>query len=304
MTLASISKGKTTAPYRILLHGVDGVGKTTFGANAPSPVFIGTEDGTDHLDVARFPCPESWEDLLDAVKSLSDAQSPYRTLVIDTLDWAEPLLWRSVCEREKVHSIEEVGGGYGKGYVAALDGWRVFLAALERMQRERGVNVILLAHSLIKPFKNPEGDDFDRYVLKLNDKAAGLIREWCKGVYFANYETFAIKDKAKRIRGVSTGARLLYTQRTAAYDAKDRYGLPEQLPLSWDEFDAAAKSGNPADPTALTAEIKRKLELLGGELEKSALLALDRAGGVATKLAQLNDWANAKLAEKGEQQHA
>lgn len=302
MTLASVTSGKVTGPYRLLVHGVDGVGKSTFGANAPAPVFLGTEDGTEHLEVARFPSPEGWEDVLDAVRSLTESPSDYRTLVLDSLDWAEPMLWRHVCQRDKVASIEEVGGGFGKGYVAALDGWRSLLAALERLQRERGMHVILIAHSLIKVFKNPEGDDFDRYVLKLHDKAAGLVREWCKGVFFANYETFAVKDRAKRIRGVSTGARLLYTQRTAAFDAKDRYGLPESLPLSWEEFEKAAKAGQPADPMALTTEIRRKAEQLGGELGAGALAAIDRAGGDARKLAQLNDWANAKLAEKAERE--
>jgi hypothetical protein len=302
MTLQSIAKGKRRAPYRLLVHGVDGVGKSTFGANAPSPVFLGTEDGTEHLDVARFPAPQSWEDVLDAIRTLAAEPSAYQTLVLDTLDWAEPLLWRFLCEREKAKSIEEVGGGYGKGYQAALDEWRVLLAALERLQRERGTHVILLAHSFIKPFKNPEGDDYDRYIIKLNEKAAALIREWCSGVYFANYETFAVKDKAKRVRGVSTGARLIYTQRTAAYDAKDRHELPESLPLSWAEFAAAAERGQAADPEALKAEISRKAKLLGGEMERETLASLERNANDASKLSQLNQWVNAKVGQKAEKE--
>jgi hypothetical protein len=302
MTMQSITSGKQAKPYRLLIHGVDAVGKSTFGANAPRPVFIGTEDGTEHLDVARFPMPQDWADILEAVRSMTETESEYKTLVIDSLDWAEPTLWRHVCQKGNVSSIEDFGGGFGKGYNAALDEWRVLLATLERLQRDRGVNVILIAHSFIKKFANPEGEDFDRYILKLNEKAAGLIREWCGGVYFANYETFAIKDKAKRVRGVSTGARLLYTQRTAAYDAKDRYGLPEQLPLSWEEFEKAAKAGQPADPEALKAEIQRKAKEVGGDMEKNTMGALERAGGDARKLAQLNDWINAKVAEKAEKE--
>jgi hypothetical protein len=304
MTLASVKSGRMAGPYRLLIHGVDGVGKSTFGAAAPAPIFLGTEDGTDHLDVARFPAPQSWDDVLDALRSLTDTESTYRTLVVDTLDWAEPMVWQHLCAKHKVESIEDVGGGYGKGYTAAIDEWRVFLAALERLQRERGMNVILLAHSFIKPFKNPEGDDFDRYILKMNAHAASVVREWCKGVYFANYETYAVKDKAKRVRGVSSGARLLYTQRTAAYDAKDRYGLPESLSLSWEEFDTAAKSGKPADPTTLKEEIARKAKELGGELEKSTLESLARVDSDATKLSHLNSWVNAKVAEKAEKEQS
>lgn len=300
MTLASITMGTREAPYRLLVHGTDGVGKSTFAANAPRPVFLGPEDGTDHLDVARFPVPESWVDILDAIHTLRTEPHEYRTLAVDSLDWVEPLIWTAVCVNAGVQGIEEVGGGYGKGYVAALDEWRRFLAALEALQRERGMHVILIAHSLIKIFRNPEGEDFERYVLKLNEKAAGFCREWSKGVYFANYETFAVKDKAKRVRGVSTGARLLYTQRTAAYDAKDRYSVPPSLPLSWDEFDAAARAAAPASLEALQAECARKAHELGGDVENVAMGYLESHKTNAVALAQLNDRLNAKLAEKKE----
>jgi len=251
LTLASVKSGIVDGPIRLLIVGVDGVGKSTFAANAPAPIFIGTEDGTDHLSVARFPAPDSWQDVLDAVDELTIGEHEFQTVVLDSLDWAEPLLWAHICERERVKSIEEVGGGYGKGYGVAIDEWRKLIAALERMQRAKGVGVITIAHSFIKKFQNPEGNDFDRYTLKLQDKAAGLWREWSKGVYFANYETFAVADKAKRVRGVSSGARLLYTARTASYDAKDRYGLPEKLPLSFEEFDRARRVGRPSSAHAI-----------------------------------------------------
>lgn len=309
MTLSSIQKGKRKAPLRLVVYGVDGVGKTTFAASAPSPVFLGTEDGSEHLDVARFPMPQTWEELLEAVRALTDGESTYQTLVVDSLDWAEPLLWRHIIQKanvgakEPVESIEEVGGGYGKGYSAAVDGWRVFVAALERLQRDRKMNVILIGHASVKTWKNPEGEDFDRYVLKLHEKSAALLREWASGVYFANFETFANKDtKTKRVRGVSTGSRLLYTLRTGAYDAKDRYGVPEQLPLSWSEFVAAVERGQPADPAALRSEIQRKAKLLGSEMEKATLESLERVGGDALRLSQLNSWLNAKVAEKAEKE--
>lgn len=300
MTLDSVQRGRRVEPVKIVLAGVEGVGKSTFGANAPDPIFLGTEDGLMHLDVARFPAPTVWQDIFDAIATLTDTEHPYKTLVIDTLDWAEPLAWAHVCTKAGVDSIEDVGGGYGKGYQAALDEWRSLLAALERLRRAKAMHVVLIAHTQIRPFKNPEGEDYDRYEMKLNAKAAGLIKEWADAVLFANHETFAVKDKARRVRGVSTGARLIHTERTAAYDAKNRYGLPESLPLSWADFQAAVESPQPASPAVLTAEIQRKAKSLGGELEAKATEAIKRAGGDALKLSQLNDWANAKLAEKGE----
>jgi hypothetical protein len=299
MTIGSVLKGRREAPIRVLVYGTEGIGKSTFGAEAPSPIFLGAEDGTAQLDVERFPTPESWQDVLDAVRVLETDAHEYRTLVVDTLDWAEPLLWEHICKRDGQPNIE--GYGYGKGYNAALDEWRVFLSALERLRKAKGLNIILVAHSWIRPFKNPEGEDFDRYELKLNAKAGGLIKEWADAVLFANYETLVAKDgKTKRTRGVDTGARLLFTERRAAYDAKNRHGLPPFLPLSWADFEVAVKKHQPATPEALAKEVQRKAEELGGEEGKAILAALGRAAGDPQKLAYLNNRANAKLAQKEE----
>lgn len=300
MTLDAVTRGRKQEPLKVVLSGVEGCGKSTFGADAPEPIFLGTEDGLVHLDVARFPAPETWADVLDAVRTLTDGEHAYRTLVVDTIDWAEPLVWAHVCAKAGEQSIEDVGGGYGKGYQAALDEWRIFLAALERLRRAKGMHVLLIAHTQIRNFKDPEGEAYDRYELKLNAKAAGLVKEWADAVLFANHETYTTKDKTKRVRGVSTGARLIHTQRTAAYDAKNRYGLPESLPLSWAEFEAACATCQTAAPADLESEVRRKMVGLGAEDLKRVTDALGRAGSDATKLAKLNSFVNAKLAEKGE----
>lgn len=299
MTIASVLKGRQQSPIRVLVFGTEGVGKSSFGAGAPSPIFLGAEDGTAQLDVERFPTPHTWQDLLDGVRVLESDAHEYRTLVVDTVDWAEPLLWAHLCQRDGKANIEDYG--YGKGYAAALDEWRVFLGALDRLRSKRGMHIILIAHSWIRPFKNPEGEDFDRYELKLHAKAAGLLKEWADAVLFANYETLLAKDgKTKRVRGVDTGARLLFTERRAAYDAKNRYGLPPSLPLSWGDFEAAVQAHQPATPEALAAEVQRKATELGGDEGKAILAALERAAGDVQKLAYLNNRANAKLAQKEE----
>jgi hypothetical protein len=297
MTIASIRSGRIDAPIRTLLHGVEGVGKTTFGANAPTPIFLGAEDGTGHLNVTRFPQPDKWIHVREAIATLTNEPHGFETLVIDTLDWAEPLLWAYICERDGKKNVEDYG--YGKGYVAALDEWRVMIADLERLRAAKRMQIVMLAHSWIKPFKNPEGDDFDRYEMKINPKAAGLLKEWSDVVLFANYETFAHKDdRTKRVRGVSTGARVAYTTRSAAYDAKNRYDLPEQLPLDWTEYTAALKAGQVATPEALVAEITRKAAELGGDTEQKALALMAQHSGDASALAKINNRLNARLAEK------
>src|SRR3990172_4996521 len=180
MTLTALVKGKQPHPIRALLYGVEGVGKSTFAADAPTPIFLGAEDGTAELDIARFPTPESWSEVLGAVQTLTaEAHN---------------------CKRDVKENIEDYG--YGKGYVAALDEWRLFFAAMERLRRVKPMHVLLLAHSWIKPFKNPTGDDFDRYELKLHAKAGGLAKEWTDCVLFAEHERLVAKnDKTKRGRG-------------------------------------------------------------------------------------------------------
>ena len=297
MTLASIRRGRIDSPTRTLLYGVEGSGKSTFGASAPTPIFLGAEDGTGHLDLERFPQPQTWGHVREALRTLRAEEHGYQTLVVDTLDWAEPLLWRSICERDGKKDIEDYG--YGKGYVAALDEWRVLINDLELLRAAKAMQIVLLAHSWIKPFKNPEGDDFDRYEMKINPKAAGLLKEWSDTVLFANYETFAHKDdKTKRVRGVSTGARMCYSTRSAAYDAKNRFNLPEQFPLDWQEYEAALRKDQIADPLVIAEECKRKAAELGEETEAKVTELLGQHLGDPAMLARINNKLNARLAER------
>lgn len=300
MTLSSLVKGRQQQPIRVLLYGPEGIGKSTFGANAPRPIFLGAEDGTASLDVVRFPRPDSLEDVHDAIALLRspDGES-FDTLVVDTLDWLEPLIWDFVVKRDGEKSIESYG--YGKGYIAAIDEWRKLLRALESVARR--MHVVLLAHSMIRPFKNPTGEDFDRYELKLHAKAAGLVKEWTDAVLFAQYETYAKKDeKTKRVRGIDTGARLVFTERRAAYDAKNRYSLPESLPLSWSDFAAAVAQGQTAAPAELRAEVLRKAEGLPEDVKVKVQEVVAKAGDNAQSLALINNKVNAKLAEMAEKE--
>jgi len=302
MKLSNVISGKLQEPWRILLDGVEGIGKTTLAADCPDPIFLGTEDGTGHLDVKRFAKPETFEDCLDAIYELRKGQHSFKTLVVDTVDHMEPLIWAHVCARDNQENIE--GYGFGKGFQVALDEHRRFLKALEQLRAEKGMNILLLAHVAMRTFKNPEGPDFDRYELKLNLKAAGLYKEWVDAVLFANWDQFAAKKKNEKEgvfakgKGVSTGARLLFTQRTAAYDAKNRFGLPQSLPLEWAALDQAMREGQPSTPADLIAEITRKAADLTAADKDAVTAALTRAGQDVVKLEQLNNWCNSKQAEQ------
>lgn len=297
MTLSAVTRGRIERPTRVLLFGVEGIGKSTFAANAPNPIFIAAEDGTAQLDVARFPEPKTWADVYAAIDVLLTEEHDYKTVVVDTLDWLEPLCWAQVVSRAnspKVKSVEDLG--FGKGYVAALEEWRVLLARFEQLRIKRNMNVIFLAHSWVKTFKNPEDEDFDRYELKLHAKAGGLLKEWADAVLFARYETFSNTDeKTKRTRGVSTGARVVHTQRTAAWDAKNRYDLPPILPLSWEAYADAVAAHKPADPTKLKERIESLLESADEELREKVRAAVTKAADNAAQLAKIADRLSAQV---------
>lgn len=296
MTLSSVVTGPTD-PWRVLLYGEPTVGKSTFGASAPAPIFLGAEDGTGRLDVPRFPPAQTWRDVLDALRELTEEPHAYKTIVIDTLDSLEPLVYRHVVGRDpKAENIEQVGGGFQKGYVVAVDEWRVFLTALERLHSATGMKIILLAHAAVVKFKNPEGSDYGKFSLKLEQRSAPVFVEWSDMCLFGQFETWTEEERGKRPRGASTDMRLMRTRRTAAYDAKNRYSLPQTMPMcSWDELMAAVRAG--ADPATLRAAIEAGIEKLAGDDAEKAKAALARAGEDATKLAQLENWISGKAKE-------
>lgn len=250
MSLAAVTSGRGRAPYRIGVYGPPGVGKTTLAAGAQAAVVIPVEDGAGRIDVARFPRPQKWADILDAIDVLRREQHQYKTVVVDTVDAAEPLCWAHVCEAAGKPDIESFG--YGKGYVIANDQWRTMLARLEALQAERGMGVILVSHAAIRTFHNPLGEDYDRWTLRLKEGAAALIKDWCELVGFAAHEDFVKGQKAS-----SSGRRLLRVQHNAAYEAKSRFDIPPEIELTWPALQAELDLAT-ADAAALRAEFERR----------------------------------------------
>ena len=256
--LAGVTSGKRIAPLRVLLYGVEGIGKSSFGAAAPSPIFLETEDGTGNLDVNRFPRPQNWGDVMSAIRELTLAEHPYKTLVIDTIDWLEPLCFEEVCRKARKPDIEAFENG--KGYTAALDLWRLFLAALEQLRAKKSMHIILLGHTKSKPFSDPQHqENYDRYSLMMNEKAGGLLKQWCDVVLFANWNTFVRKSGNSKAKGFSDGSRVVATERRAAFDAKNRFGLPVEMPLDWSTFYEATLG---ADEVAQRIQLRIEFDAL------------------------------------------
>ena len=275
-SLQNVKRGPLTEPHAIFLLGVPGVGKSTFCAGAPSPIFLDTEGSTGHLDVARWSIG-SLDDATEALTVLDRERHDFRTLVIDTTDALEALVQAKVLMGTD-QTINEYKGGFGKGNDASLKEWRKILDACFALRAKHGMHLIFTGHVQIKSFKNPIGLDFDRYIAKLSDKSGSLIREACAHVLFARYEVLTTKNDAdKRVRGVSNGTRVVHTEWSAAWDAKNRADLPPELPLSWDAFAAAASAASPERLDALGREADTVVAQLSPDRRAGAEAAVVKA---------------------------
>lgn len=278
--ISAIKSGQLRSSLRHLFYGPEGVGKSSLAADAPKPLFVDVEGGADNIDVARYMfrdeegghVPRSYTDVTAAIDDLiANPGHGYETLVLDTIDALEALVHRHVCETNGKTSIEEFG--FGKGYQVALDEFRRFLSLLDSL-RAKGMQVVMLGHSIVKTFKNPEGEDYDRYQLRVHDKTGGLIKEWCDVVGFVRFDGGAMKLKgdasqAKRARGWATGKRIVQLARDAAWDAKSRLSMPAEIELGlehpWEPFASAATGTRDSSADDVKAAIVAELNRIGVE---------------------------------------
>lgn len=235
MSKYDITSGKIGKAQKVVLYGVEGIGKSTFLSQFPGVVFIDTEGSTALLDVSRLPAPTSWEMLLDEIEfAKKEFIIPRRilTLAIDTADWAEALCTRALCARMKWNGIEDAG--YGKGYTYLEEDFGKLLNSLQEVV-DMGCNVAISAHAQMRKFEQPdESGAYDRYELKLEKKTAALLREWSDMLLFANYETYVVKaSNAMEKNKVGGGKRVMYTTHHPCWDAKNRHGLADKLPFEF-----------------------------------------------------------------------
>jgi len=230
-----VSTGLVVKPPRILLYSIEGIGKSSFGASAFKPIFIQLEDGLDEIMAPKFPKATSFDEVMNQLELLCTEAHDYKTVVIDTIDWLEPLVWAHTCAAHGVANIEEVAKGYGKGYVFAMDYWLKLLKRLDYLRNDKGMAVILIGHSEIKRFDSPDVEPYDRYQVKLHKLASAKIIEWADAVLFVNYQIFIEKTdigfSKKVVRATGGQSRIMYTQERPAFRAKSRYDIPAELPF-------------------------------------------------------------------------
>lgn len=250
-----ITSGILPKAVKAVVYGPEGIGKSTFAAQAPGALFIDTEGSTTRLNVRRFDAPGSFAMILDQISYVLDNPGICKTLVLDTADWAQRLATDAVCAKYAKTGIEDFG--YGKGYSYVYEEFGRLLNLLDKVV-DRGVNVILTAHAAMRKFEQPdEMGAYDRWELKLINSqkcnVAGMVKEWADLVLFANYETIVVKTEEKKNKAQG-GRRVMYTSHHPCWDAKNRFSLPEKLPFDFAQvahcFLAAADPEPPAQSPA------------------------------------------------------
>ncbi len=258
-----IIRGKRPGAKKVVVYGPEGIGKSTFAARFPDPVFIDTEGSTKDMDVARTPAPTSWAMLMDQVEYIRTHPGLCGTLVVDTIDWAEQMCVKHICDLHQKRGIEDFG--YGNGYVYTKEEFGRFLNKLSEVINA-GINVVLTAHAQMRKFEQPdEMGAYDRWELKLGKKTTSqtspLVKEWADMVLFANYKTYSVAadDKGKK-RKAQGGSRVMYTSHHPCWDAKNRYGLPDEMPFDYSGIAGIMEMAHPGAETTTSQPAGQKQE--------------------------------------------
>jgi len=247
-----ITRGKQLGAEKVVIYGPEGIGKSTLASMFPNTLFIDTEGSTKHMDVARLPKPSSWSMLIDEVNYVKNNPNVCSTLAIDTADWAEHLCVAELCAKSQKKGIEDFG--YGKGYVYLAEEFGRLLNLLEDLI-ELGINVVMTAHAQMRKFEQPdELGAYDRWEMKLQKKTAPLVKEWADMVLFANYKTHVVnvdgQGAQKGTNKAQGGKRIMYTTHHPCWDAKNRHGLPDEIPLDYSAIAHCITVGSQNKPAA------------------------------------------------------
>jgi len=297
-----ITKGKVKTAIRLVLYGSEGIGKSTFASKFPDPLFIDVEGGTKQLDVARFPQPETWLQLLAMVDAVIEEPDTCRTLVIDTIDRAEALLSAQLLAEAGVESIEKYGGGYGKGYTAIQE--RMNKDLLNRLDRliAKGVNVVLLAHAAMRKLESPEDPPYDRWELKVSKKVAPLLKEWADILLFANYEVMVVEENG-RAKAKGRAKRKMHANHKPTYDAKNRYGLPDDMDLDFEPLRKIYEGTVPVrkEPTELNVDTPTEVPVEGDIREDVRDVLIRRLADAGVSEESFESWliGTGRLADSG-----
>ena len=274
-----ITKGKQTRAQRVVIYGVESVGKSTFAAQFPKPLFLDVEGGTAHLDTDRVEIAT----LAELESAIRECQTTdYQSVIIDSADWAERLVLEGMLAQDKKKSVEDYG--YGKGFIMLAEKFARLLTIADQIVAG-GKNVVFIAHSKVQRVEPPDMlSAYDRYELKLTKQSAPLLKEWADELWFFKFKTKTVESESGRSKGVGGKERIILTTHSAAYDAKTRSGLVEELPMTWEsvahlfakpalKIDAAVIK----DVPAWQFEIERSRDDVDGFLRAKGMIKADES---------------------------
>ncbi len=232
-----ILSGVKKKPLVLLLYGVHGIGKSTFGAQIPNHICISGEDVEDS-GATRLPQCKSWYDFLKQLDYLIQTNHSYTSLVIDTIDSIEMLLQKHIVKEANAISMARACGGYGKAYEKAVEEMVAIRdEKLDYLVEKKGMEIILLAHSIKNKFEDPlTNTTYDTYDLKLHKKMIPVFSEWVRAIVFANFVVFKAENNQGKEYAIGEGQRRIFTEPRPSHNAKNRFNLPFEMNLSYQEL--------------------------------------------------------------------
>lgn len=257
--LAAISSSQTKTGIRVVIAGVEKVGKTTLSTNAPRALLIPLETGYSGVVVNKVPMLEHYSyvmQLLDEIHQSCAAAAagqaapfPYQSLIFDSGTALERLIHLAVlgtdpqyaAGNKKGVTMESALGGYGKAYSLANQYFDDFLKKCDLLAVHFGINIIVTCHVFAAKIVDPTVGEYDSWDLLLhspkNQKTYGkreMITQWADVVGFLHEPMFLIEGD-KMNKGVSANkGRVLSVSRTPSYVAGNRFGMTTDIPLPKD----------------------------------------------------------------------
>lgn len=288
--LANLVARKSDRPVRVLIYGIEGWGKSTFGDESPNPVFISPEGGCDNLvNAIEMPNIKTFDDVKEAVKELIVGQHDFKTLVLDSADWIEKLCHAQIVGKTG-KSITTANGGYGAGYRQSELMHRELIELLSELREKRNMNIIVTAHYQVKEVKDPGTlHSYDQFEIKCHEMVSSLFREWVDAILFCRFTTH-VKGETDDSKAIATGdgERIMFTEHRPGYQAKNRFGLPPQLVIpkgrSWSTFESARKASKGENPEPLYREAMQLASVLDPKIQDKAIPAIELSKNNPTEL--------------------
>lgn len=289
--LSTVTTGKEVKPHLVLIYGKEGVGKSTFGSEAPNPIFLALEDGTGEINTSRGVIA-STDMLKQALRELISEKHGFQTIVLDTLDALETIIHREIVKADsKAKSIESAAGGYGKGFGVALTMFNEIIDLLEEARKKRGLNVILIAHDRVYDFHDPRlQESYKVYDIKLHQKASDRFKEYVDAVLFATTDDDALTNSDDKLTVTSLSEdNIIHTRAAPGWSAKNRFGLPKKMKLNWTDYDLAVRTSRAGDKEAVLGDIEGLLLRVPDETREKVVESIAKAGENVSQLVRILD---------------